>query len=442
VENIFSILAINSGSSSLKFKLFSDTQPLKMLASGAVSGIGSAKSTCIITSAEGGVFSYGDLSVQTASEAAILVLEWLQQQQQYTIKGIGHRVVHGGMKYSAPVIINDQMLLELRKMKALAPSHNEAALTVIRTFRQVFPSIIQVACFDTWFHHKMPFEAKNYALPESYRNEGVIRYGFHGLSCEYIMGQLEQMDSITENKKIIIAHLGNGCSMTAVRGKDSIDNTMGFTPAGGMIMSTRCGDIDPGVVTYLMETGMTADDLTTLFNKESGLKAISGSTHDMSQLLHTEHSDIPSRQAVQMFCYYAKKHLGALATAMGGLDMLVFTGGIGEHQPRIRSRICNDLEFFGIRLNDVLNRQSFSNISGSNSRVTVYVIKTNEEIVIARHTHNCLQSSSADHTTKEYDTTDAGKNRADRSLLAGGQLPGRRSNLFTKQSSAKGDSEA
>jgi acetate kinase len=442
VEKIISILAINSGSSSLKFKLFSDTHPLRILAGGHVSGIGSARSSCTITNSEGKVFSYPELSVQTSSEAAIPILEWLQQQDQYDVKGIGHRIVHGGMKYSAPVIINEQVLLELKKMKAMAPSHNEAALSVIRTFRKAFPSLTQVACFDTWFHHKMPFEAKQYALPESLRKEGVIRYGFHGLSCEYIMDQLQQMYSLTDNSKIIIAHLGNGCSITAVKGKESIDTTMGFTPASGMIMSTRAGDIDPGIFTYLLGNGMKADELVTLFNKESGLKAISGTTHDMSQLLQTEHTDTRSRQAITIFCYYAKKQIGALAAALGGLDILVFTGGIGENQSRIRMRICNDLDFLGIRVNDVLNRQAFANISASNSAANICVIKTNEELMIARHTQHCLQSTPADQTKKSYDSTDAGKSTADRSLLAGSQLPGRRSNLFTKESPAQEDASS
>lgn len=428
MEKVSAILAINTGSSSLKFKIYSDTHPPRIIATGSVTGIGTDKGSCTITPIDGPPFAYGDIIVKTASEAVIPVLEWVRQQQ-YVISSIGHRLVHGGMKYSAPALIDEEMITELKEIKAWAPSHMNATLAVINLFRQAFPDTPQIACFDTWFHHDMPFVAKHYALPKSLWSEGVIRYGFHGLSCEYIMGQLQQLDYSVDNKKTIIAHLGSGCSITAVKGRESIDTTMGFTPAGGMIMSTRAGDIDPGVMTYLMQhKGMSATELSTLFNKESGLKAISESSQDMQQLLHAEHTDIHAREAVHMFCYQAKKQIGALAAAMGGLDTLVFTGGIGENQHRIRARICMDMEFLGIRLNDVLNRQSYANISGSNSRVTIYVIKTNEEAMIAGHVKRFMESHNA-HSTKAYINGDSGKNGTDTSLLADSQLPGRSTDL-------------
>lgn len=338
MEKIKTILSINSGSSSLKFKLFSDTHSLRALVSGSVTGIGSEKATCDIIPTEGNPFSYKDLVLRSASEAAILILEWLKQQEQYNIIGIGHRIVHGGMKYNDPALINDEMISELKELKTLAPSLNQAVLSIIRIFRQGFPSIPQAACFDN----------------------------SNSLSCEYITSQLQQLD-ILENQKIIIAHLGNGCSMTALKGLKSIDSSMGFSPV-----------------------------------------------HDMNLLLQSEYNDRNSREAIHLFCYHAKKQIGALSAAMGGLDILVFTGGIGEHHPRIRLRICNDLEFLGIRLNDVLNKQSFSNISGSNSRVNVYVIRTNEEIVIARSIRSCIESKidySPDGTANNK------KTGADRSAL-------------------------
>lgn len=422
------ILAINTGSSSLKFKIFSDTHPPRLVASGSVTGMGANKGSCIITPVDGQPFSYGDIVVKTASEAIIPILEWIKHQN-YALSSIGHRIVHGGMKYSAPTLIDDELLEELKEIKSIAPSHMNSSIAVINLMRQAFPAIPQIACFDTYFHQHMPFVAKHYALPKQFREEGVMRYGFHGLSCEYIMGQLQQIDYSIEHKKTIIAHLGNGCSMTAVKGKDSIDTTMGFTPAGGMVMSTRTGDMDPGVFTYLLQQkGMSAGELSSLFNKEAGLKAISESSPDLRELLEHEHTDMNARQAIHMFCYSAKKQIGALAAAMGGLDTLVFTGGIGEHLHRIRARICNDMEYMGIRLNDVFNRQSYAIISGSNSKVTIYVIKTNEEAVIAGHVRRLMDSHN-DHLIKEYVNGDSGKNGTDPSLLAGGQLPGRSTNL-------------
>lgn len=422
------ILAINTGSSSLKFKIFSDTHPPRLVASGSVTGIGTNKGSCTITPIEGQPFAYGDIVIKTASEAVIPILEWVQQQH-YTISSVGHRIVHGGTKYSAPALIDDEMVGELKEIKSMAPSHMHAAISVINLMRKAFPAVPHIACFDTYFHQHMPFVAKYYALPKPLWKEGIVRYGFHGLSCEYIMSQLLQIDYSSESKKTIIAHLGSGCSMTAVKSNESVDTTMGFTPAGGMIMSTRAGDIDPGILTYLMQQkGMTRSELGTLFNKESGLKAVSETSADVKELLEHEHTDIHAKQAINMFCYSAKKQIGALAAAMGGLDTLVFTGGIGENLHRIRARICSDLEFLGIRVNDVLNRQSYAIISGSNSKVTIYVIKTNEEAMIAGHVRRFMDSHN-DHLIKEYVNGDSGKNNANSSLLAGSQLPGSRTNL-------------
>jgi acetate kinase len=354
LEKIKSILSINSGSSSLKFKLLSDTQSLRTLVSGNVSGIGSDKAACDIIPTEGNPFSYKDIVIKSASEAAILILEWLKQQEQYNIIGIGHRIVHGGMKHNDAALINDKMISELKELKTLAPSLNQAVLSVIWIFRQGFPSIPQAACFDS----------------------------SNSLSCEYIITQLEQLD-ILENQKIIIAHLGNGCSMTALKGSKSVDSSMGFSPVP-----------------------------------------------DMNHLLQSEYNDNNSREAIHLFCHHAKKQIGALSASMGGLDILVFTGGIGEHHPRIRLRICNGLEFLGIRLNDVLNKQSFANISGSNSRVNVYVIRTNEEIVIARSIRSCIESqndySSDDHTGNK-------KTEADHSALLTIQLPDHTQDIPLKQ---------
>jgi acetate kinase len=340
VEKVLAILAINIGAYSVKFKIYSDTHPPRLLASGSVTGIGSDKGSCTIIPVNGPTLSYGDIAVKSPSEAIIPILEWIQQQKQYSFIAIGHRVLDG-VYYTEPLLIDEKMIEEFKRLKTLSPSYIQSTLSIVNTFRQAFPSVPQVACFDAHFHNNLPF--KN---------------GFHGLSCEYIIGQLQQLDILPDNEKIIIAHLGNNCSMTAIRGKESIDSSGDFS-----------------------------------------LKTIAETTDDMSQLLQAEHTDIEARKAIHLFCNHVKKQIGSLAAVLGGLDTLVFTGGIGEFHHRIRTRICNDLEFLGIRLNDVLNKQSYAIISGSNSKVTVYAIKTNEEVIIAKHVQYLFESSHAIRTS-------------------------------------------
>ena len=386
-DQIQTIAAINIGSSTLKFGLFSNTYPLQTIIKGKITGIGSSNCIFSITNSEKHDSLGNSANIGSIGKAAELIIQWLQQQdRQYKINGIGHRVVHGGLQFREPEQIDNSLLSELKKLESLAPLHLPDAISIITIFKEAFPDIIQVACFDTAFHRRMPFEARHYALPRTLWTEGIIRYGFHGISCEYIHRQLQQSDNWLKDKKIIIAHLGSGSSITAIKDDISIENTMGFTPAGGMMMNTRAGDIDPGVINYLLkERGMNASQLDDLFNKEAGLKAISGSNHSMEQLLENERNDPQAEQAILMYCYQAKKYVGALASALGGLDIVVFTGGIGEHAPVIRKRICKGLEFLGIQLNEVLNDKSAETISELTSRVQVYVIPTNEEMMIAMH---------------------------------------------------------
>ena len=343
------IVAVNSGSSSFKLSLFSIIGSINLILNAKITGIGKANCLLTITDADKTEICSHQTRLDSDEQAAELIVQWLQQQsRRYKITGIGHRVVHGGLQFRQPEEIDPAFLSELKKIESLAPLHLPGAISIMNVFRQSFPDIIQIACFDTAFHSHMPFESRHYAIPRSLWSEGIVRYGFHGISCEYILQQLQEYDPLVHTKKIIIAHLGSGCSMTAVKGGHGIETTMGFSPAGGLLMNTRAGDIDPGVIIYLVEEKkIQAAQLNRLFNKEAGLKAIAESDHTMEQLLQEERSDPRAEQAITMFCYHAKKQIGALTAALGGLDIIVFTGGIGEHAPAIRKRICDDLELAG-----------------------------------------------------------------------------------------------
>jgi acetate kinase len=386
------IVAINSGSSSLKLSLFSCIHSLQHIYAAKITGIGKSNCLLSVTDADKKEVYINPVKLNSDEEAAELIAEWLQQQdRQYIIVGIGHRVVHGGLQFHEPELIDSSFLAELKEIESLAPLHLPSAIAIMKVFRCSFPGITQVACFDTAFHSEMPFEARHYAIPRSFWAEGVVRYGFHGISCEYIMQQLQSYDPLVDQKKIIIAHLGSGCSMTAVKDGHSIDNTMGFSPAGGLVMNTRGGDMDPGVLVYLLqEKKMDAEQLMTLFNKDSGLKAIAGSNYTMEKLLEEERSNPRAAQALNIFCYHAKKQIGALAAALGGVDIIVFTGGIGEHAASVRKKICGDLDWMGVRLDDELNEQGERIITKDTGKVQVQVIPANEEIVIARHVKKCL----------------------------------------------------
>ncbi len=265
------------------------------------------------------------------------------------------------------------------------------ALDAIRTVGEAYPHLPQVACFDTAFHRHMPPVARRYALPRAYADAGVIRYGFHGLSYEYIMQALGAADRAAADGRVIVAHLGNGASMAAVRGGIGIETTMGFTPTGGLVMGTRSGDLDPSVVLYLLRArGLAPDDASALLNKESGMRGVSGTSGDMRDLLEKKSTDPRAAEAVDLFCYQAKKSLGALAAALGGVETLVFTGGIGEHAAPVRERICANLDFLGIRLDPARNAAHAPIISPDDAPVTVRVMPTDEDLMIARHTAHLL----------------------------------------------------
>ena len=386
-KQVQTIAAINSGSSTLKFGLFSFMDPLRIILKGKIAGIGTPDCSFAIENEEEHNDVSNPVNIDSVEKAAELLIKWLQHLGgQYQLCGIGHRVVHGGLHYDEPVLIEDKLICELEKIKSLAPLHLPDAIAIINSFKQAFPGISQVACFDTAFHKSLPFEARYYAIPRSLWSDGVVRYGFHGISCEYIYQKLKEGDDPPGSKKIIIAHLGSGSSITAIKNGHSIETTMGFSPAGGLMMNTRAGDIDPGVLIYLLkEKKMDPDQLDHILNRESGIKAVAENELPVEKLLEKKRNDSKSGQAIFMYCYHARKQIGALAAAMGGLDTIVFTGGIGEHSPEIRKLICSGLEFLGVVLNNELNDHSAATISELSAPVKVHVIATNEEAMIASH---------------------------------------------------------
>ncbi len=395
VDSKARILTINSGSSSLKVAVFEIGQGESLILSGRVERIGIDPSTYEI---------YGAGKEQLAREevhlpdhpAAIRKLFGYLKSQPATeqLDAVGHRVVHGGAKYHHPERITPGLTEELRKLIPLAPNHLPSEIQAIEAIGKLYPGLTQVACFDTAFHRSMPNVAQWYGLPRHFEEEGILRYGFHGLSYEYILSRLrtEVGDEVADGR-VIVAHLGNGCSMAAVHHGKSCDTTMGFTPTSGLVMSTRCGDLDPAVVLHLMESyGMDRKQVHALITQKSGLLGVSGFSSDMQELLHREDRDSAAAEAVELFCYRARKHAAALTAALGGLDTLVFTGGIGENSPAIRSRICRGLEFLGVDIEAARNQENSEVVSSDGSRVTVRVIKTNEELMIARHTRSLVGS--------------------------------------------------
>ncbi|HZI52568.1 MAG TPA: acetate/propionate family kinase [Chitinophagaceae bacterium] len=393
-KQVQTIAAINSGSSTLKFGLFSFMDPLRIILKGKIAGIGTQDCSFAIENEEEHNDVSNPVNIDSVEKAAELLIKWLQHLGgQYQLCGIGHRVVHGGLHYDEPVLIEDKLICELEKIKSLAPLHLPDAIAIINSFKQAFPGISQVACFDTAFHKSLPFEARYYAIPRSLWSDGVVRYGFHGISCEYIYQKLKEGDDPPGSKKIIIAHLGSGSSITAIKNGHSIETTMGFSPAGGLMMNTRAGDIDPGVLIYLLkEKKMDPEQLDHILNRESGIKAVAENELPVEKLLEKKRNDSKSRQAIIMYCYHARKQIGALAATMGGLDTIVFTGGIGEHSPEIRKLICSGLEFIGVALNNELNDHSAATISELSAPVKVHVIATNEEVMIASHVKEYIKT--------------------------------------------------
>jgi acetate kinase len=381
------ILALNSGSSSLKFGLFTASQDDAVpLCSGAAEGIGSNQGRFWIHGAKGEVLKEEPHAFAKQEEAVRAVAEALGRLPFPAPAAIGHRIVHGGPKLRDHQKITPEVLTELEAAAAFAPLHVPIALNMIRQAQRHFPGVPQFACFDTAFHRTLPESASRFALPRKFWDAGVRRYGFHGLSCESVLHRLGANVPL----RMIIAHLGNGASITAIANGVSIDTTMGLTPTGGIVMSTRTGDLDPGVLLYILRTsGSNVEELEKLVDKESGLLGISGISGDMRQL-HQMRDDPAARCAVEIFCRKAKKAIGAFIAILGGLDLLVFTAGIGEHDPIVREKICAGFESLGIVLDSHKNESNSETISSDASRALVRVLPSEEEIQIARNTFRLL----------------------------------------------------
>jgi acetate kinase len=387
------ILTINSGSSSIKFSLYRLGKTEEMVFKGEMERIGVGRGFFQARDQEGNQVAAQELDLPDHDAAWKTLFAWLEGHEVgRDLQAVGHRLVHGGTAHVRPQLVSPALMEDLKLLMPLAPDHLPHEIKGLEAVAQHFPALTQVVCFDTAFHRRMPEVAQRYALPESLAREGLQRYGFHGLSYEYLTQELAQEAGAADaSGKLIIAHLGNGASMAAIEGGRSLDTTMGLTPAGGLVMSTRVGDLDPGVIVYLLqEKGMTPAAVNQLINHQAGLLGISGISADMHDLLAQEDTQADAFLAVEIFCYQARKFAGALAAALGGLDTFVFTGGIGENSATIRARICAPLGFLGIRLDQGLNEGNSPVISKKDSLVTVRVMKTNEELMIARHTRDLI----------------------------------------------------
>lgn len=375
------ILTINAGSSSIRFALYTKEDELQQNLSGKVERIG--LKDAIFSINKNNNKSEEEIDASNFHNATTSLIGWFEKQDCFNkVKAIGHRIVHG-MKHTQAEIITNDLLKELNSISNYDPDHLPAEIEIIQLLQQKYPYLTQVACFDTAFHTTIPPVAKTFAIPKKYVDEGIQRYGFHGISYSYLMQELRKQNETEANGKIILAHLGSGASIAAVKGGKCIDTSMGFTPSGGIVMSTRSGDLDPGVAWYLMQEGMDAKAFNNLINHQSGLLGISGLSADMQALLQQEKENKDAALAIDIFCYQIKKYIGAYTAVLGGLDMLVFSGGIGEHAPVIRSRICAGCEYAGISLNEGKNNKNEWLISNDNSNVKVYVIPTNEELMMA-----------------------------------------------------------
>lgn len=380
------ILAINAGSSSLRLALVASDDPRRRILTGKIDRIGLSGATYTFTGPR--VAAHGSLPPTAADRHAVVtfLLDWLAQQPALaSLQAIGHRVVHG-MSRSAPERVTPELMATLRGIIPLDPEHLPLTVALIEAFARRYPGLPQVVCFDTAFHRTMPRVARIVPIPRRYAARGVERYGFHGLSYESLMDELARLgDPAAIKGRIILAHLGSGASLAAVRDGESIDTSMGFTPTSGLVMSTRSGDLDPGLASYLAHTeNMTSSQFQTMVTLESGLLGVSETSGDMRDLLGLEAQDVRAAEAVALFVYQVKKWIGAFAAALGGLDTLVFSGGVGEAAPVIRARVCEGLGFLGVDIDPARNTTQAPVISREGARVNVRILRCDEELMIAR----------------------------------------------------------
>ncbi len=388
------ILTLNSGASSLKFALFKADPPLTRILDGKIDRIGLPESTLVIRRADG-TSETRTVEVEDQRAAVARLLPRLASEHaRVELDAIGHRIVHGGDRYAEPCIITPDVRAELQRLSPLDPEHLPFELDLIESVGHQWPDVVQIACFDTAFHRGLPKVAQLLPLPRRFFEAGVRRYGFHGLSYTFLLDELERAGGRqAANGRLVLAHLGSGTSLTAVVGRRSMDTTMAFTPASGVPMGTRSGDLDPGVVGYLARTeGMSTERFIQLVNHESGLLGISGISSDIRDLMARAPADPHAAEAIDLFCYEITKRIGALAAAMGGIEGLVFTGGIGENAAPIRARTCDRLGFLGVHLDPSRNEAGVPVISREGARVTVRVIRTDEERVIAEAVVRILEN--------------------------------------------------
>ncbi len=382
-----SILTINGGSSSIKFALFAANRSLRLELKGQIERIGMPGTVFSVQGTDSGENFTRPVAAKDHLTAVAALTDWIEKREKDGgLTAVGHRIVHGGPNYHAPQRLTPELVAELRGLTPLDPEHLPEEILLTEAFHRRFPKLPQIACFDTAFHHHLPRVARLLPIPRRYEAQGVRRYGFHGLSYEFLMGELIRTGGAAVARgRIILAHLGNGASLAAVRDGKPIDTSMGFTPAAGVPMSTRSGDLDPGLFWYLARTEkMSAKQFNEMANFKSGLLGVSEISSDMRDLLRHEAEDPRAADAVALFCYQIRKWIGAYTAALGGLDTLVFTGGIGENAAAVRARICAGLGFLGIELDPPRNEGNADRISADAARVKVRVMRTNEELVIAR----------------------------------------------------------
>ncbi len=399
------ILVINAGSSSLKFSLFAgERRPSRqdLVCEGEFKGIRRHRAHFTVKGDAGAPLADEYLKEGATHEDALTALLcWLERNfPQHEMSAAGHRVVHGGPVYQEPVLIDPKVMAELTQLVPLAPSHQSHNLAAITVLLNLHPSLPQVACFDTSFHHTQPGVAATFALPRRLTEEGVRRYGFHGLSYEYIASVMpEVMGAPAAEGRVVVAHLGSGASMCAMRQRRSVATTMGFTALDGLPMARRCGSLDPGVVLYLLEQrGMSAAAVSDLLYQSSGLLGVSGISDDMKTLLASNRPE--ARETVDLFVYRVRRELGSLVAALGGFDALIFTAGIGEHAPEIRRRVCEQAAWLGLDIDEGANRAGGPRLTKTGSRSSAWMIPTDEDLMIARHTRRLVEAAEATHEMK------------------------------------------
>jgi len=389
------ILTVNGGSSSIKFALFKQSDVPDLIFSGKIEKIGLPQAIMQVKGVDEADNETRAIAAPDIASSVKILIDWLKNHLKGDLfTAIGYRIVHGGPKYFHPEVITDEMIEELDKLSSFDPNHMPENILLVKVFRKQFPDALHVACFDTAFHHDLPQVARLLPIPRRFEKLGVRRYGFHGLSYQSVMEQLHQ--SVIANGRLILAHLGSGVSLTAVNNGKSIDTSMSFTPASGVPMGTRSGDIDPGLVWYLSQTaGLDAKKINEMVNFQSGLLGMSETSSDMYELLQRQDKDPRAKEAISVFCYQVKKWIGGFAASLGGIDALVFTGGMGENAPQIRRQICENLGFLGIELDEEQNKRNADIISKAASQVPVYIIHTNEELTIAKLVQGVLEHKSA-----------------------------------------------